>query len=343
MIASVGLLGVGLCLLAGSAGCDMKPRPPRAGWFTAVKTLDVSPSDGDELQAVTDLEYARAIYESRLVALHSYYRQAGCFHKIVWAYRELENLREVKVFTWRGASVPPAEDTPPPLNAPEGVMVERVVSSRLLYQRRVEELARYYEQGGQAFKARVIRNMQDRLDPIRTYMYVDSAEYPPLTLRPRDSIPQADALFLQAKDMFRRGKGFLHVAVTTSYPKQREALRLFRQLVQQFPTSDKMAASAYYIAEIYKEYFDEDIRAVNWYERAYTWQPEIGLPARFQAASVYDFRLNDKLKAVELYEAAIEHERFNSSNARFAINRVEELRDDAAWQWQQRRDMGIRP
>lgn len=341
-IAAALLAGMGLSLLAGSAGCDAKPSPPKVGWFRSVKTLDISPSDPDELKSVMDMEYARAIYETRLVVLHSYYLDAGFFHKIVWAYRELENLREAKVFQWRGATVLPAADAPPPPDAPEGVLVERVVGARAMYQRRVEELARYYEQTSQAFKARVIRNMQDRLDPIHTYMYVNSAEYPPLTLRPRDSVPQADAVFYQAEGLFRRGKGLLRTAPTTSYPKQRESLRLFKQLVHRYPSSDKIAYSAYFIAEIYKEYFDEDLRAVNWYERAYTWDPRINLPARFQAATVYDLRLNDKLKAIELYEAAIEHERFNSSNASFAIKRIEELRDDAAWQWQDRRDLGIR-
>lgn len=331
-----------MCLsIAGLAGCDAKPAPPRMGLFGRVKTVEINPQNTAEYQAVMAMEHSRAIYEARLIALHSYYRNVGHIHKIIWAYKELENMRDAKPFTWQGATIPPAVDTPAPPDATEGVLAERLVQARLAYQQEVAELASYYERSGQALKVKVIRNMQDRLDPIRTYMYIDSAEYPPLALRPRNSIPQADALFQQAVRQFRAGKGLLNIAITTNYTKQREALRLFQELIRKYPTSSKIAMSAYYVADIYKEYFDEDLRAVNWYERAYTWLPTINEPARFQAATVYDLRLNDKLKAIELYQAAIDHEQFNRSNVKFALDRIPELRAEAEKQRRELRRLGV--
>ncbi len=341
--ASVVMLGAVCFSVAVMSGCDTKPHPPGAGLFGGGTDLQIAPDDAAEYEVVLAMEHARAIYEARLIALHSYYLEASHIHKTVWAFRELANLRDAKAFQWQDATIPPAVDTPTPPDAPEGAMVERVVEARLAYQRQVDTLARYYEQSRQDFKASAIRNMEARLDPIRTYLYISSAEYPPLTLRPRDDIPEANALFSQAVTLFRQGKGFTRTALTTNYRKQREALRLFLELVQNYPTSSKIALSAYYIAEIYKEYFDENLRAVNWYERAYTWLPTLNEPARFQAATVYDIRLNDKIRAIELYQAAIEREPFNRSNAKFAIQRIGELYAEAEMQRQLLRQMGIEP
>ena len=134
--------------------------------------------------------------------------------------------------------------------------------------------------------------------------------------------PAADALFAKAMKLHQRGK---ILPGLTNYDKQRQALGLFRQLVREHPTSDKIAQAAYYVGEIYKEYFDEDVRAVHWYERAWQWQPDLLLPARFQAATVYDLRLAQYGTAVRLYQEVIKHEQFNGSNVRFARRRIEEL------------------
>ena len=115
------------------------------------------------------------------------------------------------------------------------------------------------------------------------------------------------------------------MAVTTSYPKQRQALLKFRELIDKYPTSNKLAQSAYYVGEIYKEYFNENVRAVHWYRRAWQLDPNIPVPARFQAATVYDLRLQDKEKAIECYRLAIKHEQFNSSNVRYSHQRIAEL------------------
>ncbi len=335
------LLGTMLLSLIGLTGCDARPAPPRVGLLKGVDELIVSPDDVAEQQAVIACEQAWAVYEIRLIALHTYYLEAGRFHQILWAYRELENMRTARTFEWLGVTIPPASDTPSPVGGPQGTLVERLVEARLAYQQSVERLAAHYELAGQTFQAQVIRNMQARLDPIRTYMYLNSAEFPPLTLRPMDRIRAADELYDRAYGLFRSGKGLTRMALTTSYPKQRQSLRLFRQLVREYPTSDKIALSAYFIGEIYKEYFNENIRSVRWYERAYTWQPTVGEPARFQAATVYDLRLNDKINAIKLYRQAIDHERFNRSNVKFAIKRIPELQAEALEQRGRLQQMGI--
>ncbi len=64
---------------------------------------------------------------------------------------------------------------------------------------------------------------------------------------------------------------------------------------------------------------------MRWYERAWQWDQNILKPARFQAATVWDYRLQNKAKAVECYKLAIQHEQFNSSNVSFAHRRIREL------------------
>ncbi len=111
----------------------------------------------------------------------------------------------------------------------------------------------------------------------------------------------------------------------TNYGKQRKALGMFRELVRRYPNSTRIAESAYYIGDIYKEYFDEDVRAVQWYQRAWEWDPKILKPARFQAAVVYDLLLAQPGKALPLYQAVLKYEQFNGSNVNFATNRIKHL------------------
>jgi hypothetical protein len=70
--------------------------------------------------------------------------------------------------------------------------------------------------------------------------------------------------------------------------------------------------------------------AVKWYERAWTWNPDTPHPARFQAAVVYDYRLHNRARALELYHAVLEHETADDKNARFATRRIGELSSEVS-------------
>ena len=48
-------------------------------------------------------------------------------------------------------------------------------------------------------------------------------------------------------------------------------------------------------------------------------------PARFQAAVLYDYRLHNRARALELYHDVIGHETRKISNIRFASRRIDEL------------------
>ncbi len=317
-----------LAALAGMmvlAGCDARPPVPKAISGDPLTTLSVNSEDQAELAGAAAMEACRIEYKFRLEVLQSYYYQVGDATRYIWTQDELKNLAEAQKFEWIGLPkiVPPSKESV--AGADERVLVEDLVISRRKFLASMEELAQFYERKNDAWKGKVIRNVQGRLLPQRTYMYFLDAEIPGPDARPSQVISAADQIYDEAYKLYKSGKPLPGV---TSYPKQSRALELFVQLVQEYPTSTKIALSAYFIAEIYKEYFQEDYRAVQWYERAWQWDTNILQPARFQAATVYDLRLHDYDKAIELYEQSILHDPPRFRNKEFAQQRIKELNEE---------------
>lgn len=105
-----------------------------------------------------------------------------------------------------------------------------------------------------------------------------------------------------------------------------EAVGVFRELIEQHPGSDKIDDAAFMLGEIHKEYLkNQELIAVQWYERSFTWDPATPHPARFQAAVVYDYRLHDRDRALELYRRVLQEETSRRSNVDFATRRIEQL------------------
>jgi tetratricopeptide (TPR) repeat protein len=304
-------------------GCDTKASPPTTIGGFATESLNVNTEA--ERQAVTAVETSRVDYQYRLTVLQNYYNRVGNADKYKWTQNELRNLAEAQTFTWRAAPkvTPPSGEAID--NVDEQLLVEYLVKSRRQYKTAVEELASFYERNGMSHQAAMVRNMQDRLDPVRQYYYIISACIPPADLRPTEVSSEADRLYDKGVKLYEDGKGILHTFVTTDYQKQRRALACFLDLIERYPRSTKIAMSAYFIGEIYKEYFNEDLLAVNWYERAWMWDANLPKPARFQAATVWDLRLKNRTRALECYRLCIRHEQFNSSNVSYASYRINEL------------------
>ena len=320
---------VGLTVLTALAGCD-NPPTLRHYLVLPVRYVEV-PADKPEAQKLTSrVEAARIEYDRRLRLLHRFYVANGDILRTQWVRREHENLRRAQTFKWVGIAAVPPQDATLPADTNEGTLAEDVAVARHEYLLALREAEDYYGRHGPTLNGKASRNILRRFDGVRTYLYLDSAEFPPLDLAPNETIPEAEQLYADAYRIYDEGLGWLRTFLTTSYTKQREALTRFKLLVNHHPTSSKAPEAAFFIGEIYKEYFDEDLRAVNWYQRAWTWDPDIHQPARYQAAVVYDLRLNDKLRALELYREALEHEDFNKSNVKFATKRIAEIQDDAA-------------
>ncbi len=319
------ILAVGSCWFAGCGFGDRRPSPPRPSLFRRLKVLTVSQQDTEEREAVTAVKTARADYAFRLDILLKYYHSIGNMHKLTWARREMENLRQSKKFKWEGvpAVLPPGRES---LEDPdERLLVENLVGARRNYQATVTKLIAYYEQKGLRFKAKVIWNMQERLDPIRTYMYFLSAEIPPADVKTNQVLSEADELYLRAWELHKTGRGIILFRIWVNYKKQRQALAILQELIERYPRSTRASMAAFYIAEIYKEYFDENLRAVNWYERAWQWDRGIPKPARFQAGVIYDLRLYNTEDALRCYRLLLKEETFDKGNVDFALKRIRAL------------------
>ncbi len=314
------LLGMSLLL---PAGCNLRPSGPKTTAGKKVRSVAVNPADPAEGEAAKKLLAAEMRYGHALKTLRAYYVKVGAYDKRECADRELENLEKARTWEFEGAARAPEPPAEPVEDVTEAALVEHMLSARADWKAALAGLADHYHGKGFNFKLALIRNVQRRFDPVREYSYFLHAEIPPPTLKPREFIQAADDLFENALRIHRRGKPLPGI---TSYPKQRKALGMFRQLVYKYPTSTKIARSAYYIGEIYKEYFKgEDARAVQWYERAWQWDANIRLPARSQAAFVYDFRMHHRGKALELYREVIKHEQFAPDRVRYAYQRIGEL------------------
>ena len=88
-----------------------------------------------------------------------------------------------------------------------------------------------------------------------------------------------------------------------------EAIKLYDELLEKYPNSDKIADVAYQLAEVYESraYRQYD-RAARYYERSYQWMRGSRTDARMRAAVLYDKQLNERSKAIELYREVISHD-----------------------------------
>jgi len=310
-----------LCAVVG-AGCNVRPDTPSVKWYeSSIKVLDLDAGDPKEATLVADVETARRNYLNAIEALAAFYEEIGDLQKTQWAKRELMNLEKVQEFTWGGLDPMLVKPTLLPSGKNQHDLVENVLLARQQYRLAVDKLAEYYETKDE-FKAHVVHVMQERFHPEDTFMYFLTAELPPQNLKPTRIYPKANQLYEKAKQLYLEGS---RLPAMADYDKQREALTLFHRLVRNYPDSTRIALSAFYIGEIYKEYFREHYLAVLWYERALMWDPLVPKPVRFQAAVQYDFNLDDKINALEYYKAAVSKEPWFKSNRDYSLGRIKEI------------------
>lgn len=213
------------------------------------------------------------------------------------------------------------------VDAQEVDLVEEVVANRNRYHQSLTRLRDYYRDHGEATKLGWAEFELNGAHGVKPFRYLVDAEVPSDALRPVHHIPEADKLYEQGVDLMRRGGH--GVPALFREDLMIRAAGTFRRLITQFPSSDKIDDAAFFEGEIHKEYLPgTETIAVKWYERAWTWDANTPHPARFQAAVVYDYRLHDRDRALELYQQVVDRETDIQSNVRFAMRRVYELSSD---------------
>lgn len=204
-------------------------------------------------------------------------------------------------------------------------LVETLARHRANYANYLVALRNYYIQKGYSQKAKWAERELADLRLVKTYAYVVPAEIRRADeARPIESIPEADALYADAMNYAKQG-GYQGIPLVFDQRMLKKALEKFNQIIRDYPTSDKVDDAAFRCAEIYKEYFNDNERAVVYYQRAWEWDPQTPHPARFQAAVVYDYRLHDRDRALELYNEVVQKETRIRSNVRWSVERIKQL------------------
>jgi tetratricopeptide (TPR) repeat protein len=206
-------------------------------------------------------------------------------------------------------------------DATEVDYVETMAASRDAYRRALIALVEYYGSVGNAAKLNWAQTELKTFDQMVRYQYLQPAEWTPKNLTASDSIEEADILYRQAKSLYNESGGMIIVA---NKAKLQQALGLFNQLIQQYPTSDKIDDAAYRAGRIYDYLKNYELAAI-YYQRAFQWNEATSYPARYRAAWVMDQKLRMRAEALAMYKLAVEKESRYTDNTEFALERIEAL------------------
>ena len=122
-------------------------------------------------------------------------------------------------------------------------IVEALVAHRDDYHLALSVLDRFYAKHHDDAKRLMVKDERKRLEGVQNFRYVLEAQIPPASLRPSRRIAEADRMYVRAFALLRRG-GF---RVPAFYRQETmiRALKTFQQVIEQYPTSDKIDDAAF--------------------------------------------------------------------------------------------------
>jgi len=202
----------------------------------------------------------------------------------------------------------------------EVALVEEVARTRKAYDRALTALKDYYLGRANATKLDWVNSELAALEQVPKIQYLGVAELASPTLRPTRRIEAADQLYAEG----------IHYKDYPAFPPGKKdylkiALQKFQTIIEKYPNSDKIDDAAFRMGEIYSGwYFQDYTRAVQCYERCWQWNPRTDQPALFNAAKIYDEKLKNRAKAVELYNRVLT-ESANENLKNQALSRLKAL------------------
>ena len=216
---------------------------------------------------------------------------------------------------------PEVIDQMTPSAANEIALAEELAAARLAYHKQLEKIQSFYEQSGNQMKIEWVQRELKSLDSIPRYRYILQAEVAGDKLKARDSIPKADIIYKEALDIYNHTDlifpipmlvkheelALQHPTMFVSKKRLQRALNKCNELIQEYPTSNKISDAAYLAGEIH-EYFGDYPIAVLYYKRAVQWSPNTLHPARYRAAKILEYKLTDRGQAMQLYREALDKE-----------------------------------
>jgi TolA-binding protein len=212
--------------------------------------------------------------------------------------------------------IKPAPERP----ADDKQLVEKVLTARKEYQKGLVALYEHYINIGDRERAKWVEEELKAFHLMSKPSYrLDIQDVPPATLEAKANIKDANDLFMMAKQYKDKGYG------TDYLLNQRRAEILFQEVLQKYPTSDKIADVAYELGDLYEcKAFKQYHRAAAYFERACQWRKGTRTDARLRAARLYDKQLNERTKAIEMYRDVMQHDT-EPERVREAERRLAEL------------------
>ena len=200
-----------------------------------------------------------------------------------------------------GLAADPVKVAPKPNGAGDSEAVERVLAARKEYQASLVALYQTYEKTGDRGR---MKWAEDELKAFHTMMKpsyrLDINDVPPATLEAKTNIKEANLLYVEAMKYKDKGSGSDYTL------NQRRAEILLQEILQKYPTSDKIADVGYQLGDLYESRaFKQYDRAAAYFERSYQWRKGTRTDAIMRSAYIYDRLLNERTKAIELYREEI--------------------------------------
>ncbi len=206
-------------------------------------------------------------------------------------------------------NTPKPAGTPTEAPAPKGAvneveLVENTIKARKDYLSSLEKLRAHYQATSDREKVKWTEDEMRSFHRMMKYSYrLDVQDVPPPTLAPKQNMPEANTLFRRAIEY--KGKG-----TDTPLDDQRRAEILFHSILTKYPESDKIADVAYHLGDIYENYkpLPQYARAAAYYERSFQWNKSSSTDARIRAARLYDYQIQSRDRAKEMYKAVMNHD-----------------------------------
>ena len=263
---------------------------------------------------------ARLNYGENLHILVEFYEKNGNIQRGAWAKRELDDFRRIDQHQYLPGLQPRLILTDL-ADCSESDIVEALVECRQTYRQSLESLIEVLKNAKEVPRWLQAKGELKDLISVNKYLYLRDADTPSGDLQPREQISQADELYNQALQLKKESQP----ALTHRY-KTQLAIEAFRQLIRDYPTSDKIDEAAYQIAEICRENLQDYQRAICWYECVLAWEPQSQLPVNYRLAQIYDKKLVNRLAALSYYQRALQQTPRGSSEHRDIQKRIDKLR-----------------
>jgi tetratricopeptide (TPR) repeat protein len=200
-------------------------------------------------------------------------------------------------------------------DATEVDVVEDMAAKRAEYRASLQSLIGFYREQGAAAK---LGWAQKEYGMLVQYRYLMPGEMVSAGLQATDSIEEADALYAEALDIYKDAGGLL---IIVDEQKLRISLSKFNEVIERYPTSDKIDDAAYKAGRIYEHFKDYQIAAI-YYQRAFQWNENTPYPARYRAAYVLDQKLHMRTEALPLYKLSFEKEKRYENHIEYAMTRI---------------------